>query len=162
MSRIAPFALAVALTPLASPSSTPAAAAMSDPMGVFCIVDKVTLEPAEQPQRAQVSGVCAVANDNDWYFKPAARGYFYYTLPADQEVATRREWADLKSVAGTTEVVGWGRRYRSVGRFRAADEPVANPDVYPLNIGVVKISQYRAAPEVTDVVAKLRAMARVK
>lgn len=132
----------------------------SDPMGVYCLVDKVILEPAETPERAQVWGVCAVANDNNWYFQPPSAGYFYYTVPASRAEVARAEWLDLKSVAGTGEVVGFGRRYQSVGRLRAASEKPAGPDTYPLHLGVTKVSTGRFAPEVRDVVTQIRAVRR--
>src|SRR5688572_15822526 len=73
----------------------------SDPMGVYCLVDKVILEPAETPERAQVWGVCALANQSDWYFQTPSAGYFYYTVPSTRADSVRKEWQDLKSVAGT-------------------------------------------------------------
>jgi hypothetical protein len=139
------------------------ARAMSDPMGVYCILDKVVLYPAERPDTAQLWGACAVANTNDWYFQPAARGYFYYAIPpgaANTAQTVRNEWADLKSVAGTGEAVAFGRRYRPVGRFRKAEEKPAAPDPYPLHIGVVKMGTRTAVPEVREVVAQLKTIAR--
>lgn len=129
----------------------------SDPMGVYCLVDNVIFEPGETPDRAQVWGVCTVANENDWFFKAPAAGYFYYTVPAARADAARAEWKDLKSVAGTKEVVGYGRRYRPVGRLRPATEQPVSPDEYPLHLGVTKVGSGRFAPEVIDVVAKIRA-----
>ena len=127
-------------------------------MGVYCSIDKVVLEPADVPQplRAQVHGVCAVANDEDWYFQPPVRGYFYYMAPPGRETVARAEWADIKSVAGTGEVVGFGRRYQPLGRLRPMTEQAAKPDTYPIHLGVVKASA-RTVPEVRDVVAKIKA-----
>ena len=130
----------------------------SDPMGVYCRVDKVILEPAETPERAQVWGVCAVANQNDWYFQPPVAGYFYYTVPAVRPDVARAEWQDLKSVAGTTEVVAFGRRYQPLGRLRPGTEKPASPDIYPLHLGVLKVGSRRFAPEVTDIVTRIRAV----
>ena len=131
--------------------------AASDPMGVYCIVDKVVLEPAESAARAQVWGTCALANTNDWYFQAPAKGYFYFAAPEGRETAARAEWADLKSVAGTGQVVGFGRRYRAVGRLRVATEKPGTPDAYPLHTGVFKVSQ-RVVPEVREVAAKIKAV----
>ncbi len=129
----------------------------SDPMGAYCLVDKVVLEPTESPERAQIWGVCALANQNDWYFQPPAAGYFYYSLPASRPEIARNEWQDLKSVAGTKEVVGFGRRYQPIGRLRAASEKPAAPDTYPLHLGVTKVGTRGFAPEVTEIVARIRA-----
>ncbi len=97
-------------------------ATASDPMGVYCIVDRVVLEPAISPDRAQVWGVCAAAQLESWQFEAPARGYFYYSTPPGREEQARAEWADLKSVAGTGQVVGFGRRHYSAGRFRAGTD----------------------------------------
>lgn len=129
--------------------------AASDPMGVYCIVDKVVLEPAERADRAQIWGTCALANTNDWYFQAPAKGYFYFSAPSGQEDAARAEWADLKSVAGTGQAVGFARRYKPVGRFRTATEKPTAPEAYPLHNGVIKVSQ-RVVPEVSEVVAKIK------
>ena len=149
--RIAATGLAASLMTLAVP------VVASDPMGVYCIVDKVVLEPADRAERAQVWGVCAVANEEDWYFQAPAKGYFYYSAPAGRETVARAEWADLKSVAGTSQAVGFGRRYYSVGRFRKDTEKPGTPDPYPIHLGVMKVGSGRTVPEVTEVVTKLRA-----
>ena len=144
------------LTAAAAPMT--AGAPVSDAMGVYCSVDKVVLEPvdAAQPDRAQVHGVCALANLEDWYFQPPAKGYFYFSAPSGREAAARAEWADIKAVAGTGQVVGFARRYHPVGRFRVSSEQLAKPDTYPLHLGVMKAGA-RTVPEVRDVVAKIQA-----
>jgi len=129
--------------------------AASDPLGVYCIIDKVVLEPAERAERAQIWGTCALANTNDWYFQAPAKGYFYFSAPSGQEDAARAEWADLKSVAGTGQAVGFARRYKPVGRLRPAAEKPAAPEAYPLHLGVTKVSA-RVVPEVRDVVARIQ------
>ena len=145
-----PFALALVVALLTVPVNA------SDAMGVYCIVDKVVLEPADKADRAQVWGTCALANMNDWYFQPPAKGYFHFAAPAGQEAAARAEWADLKAVAGTGEAVGFGRRYHPVGRFRVVSEKLASPDAYPMHIGVIRVGA-RVVPEVREVVQKIKA-----
>ena len=135
---------------------TTASAPVSDAMGVYCSIDKVVLEPEDTPLRAQVHGVCAKANDEDWYFQPPARGYFYFSAPTGRETTARAEWLDIKSVAGTGQVVGFGRRYQPLGRFRPATEQPTKPDAYPIHLGVLKAGT-RMVPEVVDVVAKIKA-----
>ena len=89
--------LTVALSAVAT-LAVPAVA--SDPLGVFCIVDKVVLEPPDCPERAQVWGACAVARGGN-QFDRAAKGYFYYSVPKGREEVARAEWMDLKAAAGT-------------------------------------------------------------
>ena len=148
-----PIAKGLVWTCLLLAATVPVAA--SDPMGVYCIVDKVVLEPAERADRAQIWGTCALANTNDWYFQAPAKGYFYFAAPAGQEDRARAEWADLKSVAGTSQAVGFARRYRPVGRIRPATEKPDAPEAYPLHNGVTKVSQ-RVVPEVREVVTKIQ------
>jgi len=112
----------------------------SDRVAVYAKVDRVVLEPsAEAPETVQVWGVFAVAqpnNPND--YQPAGRGYLYYKLPANRDAA-RREWADLKTVAGTGQLVAFGTRWEGLPRIRQADEKPAGPDVYSVNTGLVKV-----------------------
>ena len=113
--------------------------AASDPMGVYCIVDKVVYEPTDCPERAQVWGACALASTRDWRFDAASKGYFYYSIPTGQESVVRAEWTDIRSVAGTGQVVGFGRRYYPVGRFRVAGDKPGSPDPHPIHMGVLKL-----------------------
>ena len=143
--------VAVAIT-----TSVRANAPVSDRMGVYCIVDKVVLEPQEAAKTAQVHGVCAIADQESWYFEAPRRGYFYYAAPAGSETTARAEWADLKSVAGTGQAVGFGRRYHPVGKLRAATEAPSRPDQYPIHFGVLKFAG-QGAPEVREIVEKIKA-----
>jgi hypothetical protein len=112
----------------------------SDRIAVYAKVDRVVLEPnSDSPTAIQIWGVFSVAqrnNPND--YQPAARGYLYYTLGSKADLA-RREWADLKSVAGTGEVVAFGSRWEGVPQLRLATEPPAKPDPYSINTGVTKV-----------------------
>jgi len=95
----------------------------SDRTAVYARIDKVVLEPtAESPQRAQVWGVFAMAKPNDMNdYLPPARGYLYFALATNPQAA-QKEWADLQSVAGTNQVVGFGSRWELKARVRNADE----------------------------------------
>lgn len=112
----------------------------SDPTGVYARVDKVVLAPSQDaPDTIQVWGVFSMAmadNPNDYL--PPAKGYLYFRLPANAEVA-RKEWNDLKAVAGTGQIVSFGKRWDMKARIRRADETPAAPDAYTLNVGVTKV-----------------------
>lgn len=116
------------------------AARASDRVAVYAKVDRVVLEPsADAPDTIQVWGVFSLAqpnNPND--YRPAARGYLYFKLPGNRDAA-RREWSDLKTVAGTGQFVAFGSRWESTPRLRLADEKPESPDVYAINIGVTKV-----------------------
>jgi len=113
----------------------------SDMVGVYGVVEKVTLEPSDKaPERVQVWGAFSFADTkNGSAYGPAQRGYLYYSCPSGQESICRKEWSDLKSVAGKSTAVGFGNRYKPTGRVRKADEKVASPDPYPIQMGVIQV-----------------------
>ena len=184
--------LAVILIPLAfagPASKSPALADVSGNIGIFAIVDRVQFEPNEQqPERIRVHGAFSFVNLQDFgagratrsgsVASPlgmtwAVRGFLYFRLPAPSTpqvnlAATRREWADLKSVAGTGQAVAFGEFFylgqfenfradgrgstapqtlvntpNTVGEFRvySATDTAATPVVYMTNVGVVRLTE---------------------
>ena len=113
----------------------------SDMIGVYAVVEKVTVEPSEKaPERIQVWGAFSIADTkNGSAYGPVERGYLYYSCPSGQESICRKEWSDLKSVAGKTTAVGFGNRYKPTGRIHKADEKASSPDPYPIQAGVIKV-----------------------
>ena len=112
----------------------------SDPTAVYARVDKVVLEPdTDSATTIQIWGVFSMAKPNDRNdYLPAARGYLYFKLAGNQ-AAARKEWVDLKSVAGSGQIVAFGSRYDSQARLRKADDRPENPDPYSTNIGLQKV-----------------------
>ena len=151
--RIAFVALGMVLVVLGA-----APARASDPVGIYALIDKVVIEEGN-PQRVQVWGAFAIADGNrgDGY-RTAQRGYLYYTLKPGQEDVCKKEWMDLKSVAGTGQGVGFGGRYDSNGRVRNPDEKAAAPDTYPLgfSMGVVKMGSRHNQPQVFTELRRLQ------
>jgi hypothetical protein len=123
----------------------------SGPIGIYALVDKVAFEPnADKPERIRISGVFSVAEetpDNSTVYSAPQRGYLYFTLPGlpsvNQDLA-RREWADLNSVAGTRQVVGFGASWGAKFRVRKPDDDAKAPNEYPIANGVVKINADQA------------------
>ena len=114
----------------------------SDPIGIYAIVDKVVLEPNENsPQRIQIWGAFALTDgkSGDGYLA-AQKGVLYYTLAPGKEAISSREWADLKSIAGTGQGIGFGMRYAPTGRIRKTVEKTDSPDTYPTGVGLIKMS----------------------
>ena len=127
----------------------------SDPIGLYAVIDKVVVEPAQGPtQRIQVWGAFALADtrNQDDYGAPQ-KGYLYYSCAPQQESTCRNEWADLQSVAGKGVGVGFGGRFIATGRVRDAADKPTSPDVYPIRMGVVKMERDHQRP----IVAKLKA-----
>jgi hypothetical protein len=106
----------------------------SDRTAVYAKIDRVEIEN----DTARVYGVFAAAKPNDGrdYLAPV-RGYLYFKIGSDAEL-TRKEWNDLKQVAGTADLVAFGTR-PFTARIRKADEKPENPDPYKLDNGVVRV-----------------------
>jgi hypothetical protein len=119
----------------------------SDPVGVYAYVDKVVLEPSDgQPERIQVWGGFALAEGRGDTYAPAKRGYLYYTVKPGEEEICRKEWNDLKTLAGSEQFVAFGTRYKPKGTVRALDAKPEKPDVYPTGFGLTKIKKHDYAP----------------
>jgi hypothetical protein len=161
--------------------ASPAARTISGGIGFYGIVERVVFEPSEaSAERIQVWGAFAYVD----LLRPASvtvsrpeRGYLYFRVrsdipgfTSDREVANnRREWADLKALAGTGQAIGFGS-WGYIGAFsvldpkgvagppsylyenkpsggaradlrvRPANEAPANPATYQTEIGIVKLS----------------------
>ena len=122
---------------------TSRARAYSDFTGIYARVDKVVLEPnPSSPDRIQIWGAFALASKEDrTLYDAPQRGYLYFSCKPGTEEVCRKEWADLKASAGTGQVIGLGSRYAPRPRLRKADDKPADPDEYPLNFGLVKMSE---------------------
>ena len=145
----------------------------SGPIGIFGLIEKVVFEPNEpRAERVQLWGAFAYVDGGPSRasgVSAARKGYLYFRLDPSStpelRETVRTEWADLKSVAGTGQVVGFGNwgyigafgaldpgvrsyileMYPGRGemtdmRVRPASEAPAGPAVYQTNTGVVKIS----------------------
>jgi hypothetical protein len=131
----------------------------SDMVGVYAVIEKIVLEPSDAaPQRIQIWGAFALSDQRSGSaYGPAQRGFLYYACPSGQETVCRKEWEDLKSVAGKNTGVGFGARYRDTGRIRKADEKPALPDVYPIERGVLRLSAgHESLPVIDRIKAALR------
>ena len=149
----------------------------SGPLGVYAIVEKVAFEPNEAaPQRIRITGAFAYVNEPSRVLGTSAakRGSMYFKLPDDAGQAApgsateriRREWNDIKSVAGTGQAIGFGNWFYVGGfgsiqpdakttqiiensprggssadmRVRPESEAPGTPTNYQTNNGVVKLS----------------------
>ena len=120
----------------------------SGPLGVYGIVDKVVLEPNEtSPERIQVWGTFALVNSgsNALAVSQAKRGYLYLKFPITpyseaNRAIYKKEWADLKAVAGTGQAIGFGSNFQTDLRVRPASEAPASPTNYQLNTGIVRLT----------------------
>lgn len=132
----------------------------SVPLGVYAIVDKVVLEPSDaQPERVQVWGTFALWEDGEgMIFRTPGKGYLYYSCAKQQARICRDEWSDLKSIAGTGQIIGFGSRSLNAGRLRGHAEKASAPDSYPIQFGIVQLgSSPRGA-----IFDQLKAVARAR
>jgi hypothetical protein len=114
----------------------------SDPVGIYALVDKVVFEPNETiPERIQVWGAFAIAQGYGYTYKNAERGYLYYKVNSEKPTDCRNEWADLKSVAGTGQIVAFGSRYGEKGTLRKKEAKPEKPDLYPVAMGLTKVKE---------------------
>lgn len=170
-------------------------------IGFYGIIEKVVFEPNETaPERIQLWGafmyVDGGASRNVAVSAPK-RGYLYFRIQSNypgytsqaQMDLTRKEWADLKAVAGTGQAVGFGS-YGYIGTFSvlepggvaappsflyenrpsggdqadlrvrpASEAPPSNPATYQTETGVVKISE---AGSHAEIVRKLKEALKTK
>ena len=151
--------IGVAVVGLVLASGTIAA---SDPIGVIAILTKVEMEPNDQAaERVKLWGAFAVPDrSSNFGRQPAKKGVMYFKLPPGREAETRNEWADLKTVAGTERVVGFGSYFMRTTQGAPAvvlevpvyaEDAAAVPVVYPTNIGV---QRFGTGP--VEVAAQLR------
>jgi hypothetical protein len=82
----------------------------------YGIVDKIEFEPNEKsPKKIKIWGAFAllyVGQNFESVNQPgpygAKRGYLYFKLPLEGQQTALKEWADLKAVAGTGDLVTFG------------------------------------------------------
>ena len=112
----------------------------SDPVAVYARIDRVVMTPAEgTPNTVQVFGVFSLAKPDDRNeYQAPKKGYLYLTLPTDDAQA-RREWNDLKAVAGTKQNVSFGNRSKLKPTVRAENDAPSAPDTYFTGWGVTKV-----------------------
>lgn len=144
-------------------------------IGIYGIVDKVEFEPSEKsPERVRIWGVFVVpVQMSSGGYKAPQRGYLYFRIAPGMERVARQEWADLKALAGTGQVIGFaqywvanpddpsGNPHHSLVVPVHRDGDAVVPDVYPLPhaSGIVKTGD-KADPDFERIVAQLYRGAR--
>jgi MYXO-CTERM domain-containing protein len=135
---------ALTVAALALCSLVPTVASASYPAGVWALVEKVTPEPDDKnPNRVRIDGVFMVAHQ-----QPDFAGYPGYSVPAyghmyyqcsDKDLATcQMEWTELAKVAVSDDQCrGWGDSSLPDNGTVRTSEPQANPDTYPLSMGIL-------------------------
>ena len=93
-------------------------------LGIYGVIDQVTFEPdGNSPALVRISGVFVVPvpmSSGD--YRPPQRGYLYFQIRPGTEQSARKDWSELKALAGTGEVVGFGQYW-----VPNPDDPSGNP-----------------------------------
>jgi hypothetical protein len=122
----------------------------SDHTGIYAVIENITHTSPDTPgETIRVRGIFSLAKDRNDY-KPPVYGYMLFRLKKGEEVLCRKEWADLKRVAGTGQVIAFSRRFRrgtreyaALGRVYKLSEKPAQPKKplteYSSNIGIQKV-----------------------
>jgi hypothetical protein len=142
-------------------------------IGIYAVIDQVTFEPdGASPNLVRISGVFVVPipmSSGD--YRTPQRGYLYFRIRPAMEQASRRDWNQLKSIAGTGQVVGFAQYwvpnpgdpsgYHSLEVTVHADHDAASPDAYPSpNLkGIVK-HRRRGDPDFDKIRAQLQKASR--
>lgn len=115
----------------------------SYPTGVWTRVDKVVYDNPADPTTIQIYGAIMVyvgGNTGKWagYTDPAM-GYLYYTCPDGQKATCQMEWKDIEANIGAPmeECSGFGDQMTPTGTLRDLCDAPADPDPYPIVMGVV-------------------------
>jgi hypothetical protein len=131
------------------------------PVGVYAMVQKVVFEPSEAaPKTLQIWGVFVWVDGGLKSPGPInlpQRGYIYFKLPdgASQASAAKKQWTDIKAIAGSNQIIAFGD-WRYSGPFedlyipvtggledvrvRKQAEAPAKPIAYPIKTGLLKIA----------------------
>lgn len=139
----------------------------SESIGIYAIVDKVAFEPNSGPaQRMKISGVFMRATSRSEY-TPPERGYLYLEIVPERERLIRKEWEDLRAVAGTNEAIGFASRWEPnpadpngnprtpvfVRLYKDAES--GTPEPHPFGFG--GIVKFGTRPDASPILAQLRA-----
>lgn len=122
-----------------------ATAEASDHNGIYALIENVVIRDAGTPnETVQVLGLFSLAKGQREYQLPV-HGYMFFKLIEGKEDVCRKEWADLKRVAGTKLPISFARRFErnrdpaNLGRIRKLHEKPTKPDTYVLHYGVRKM-----------------------
>lgn len=122
----------------------------SDHTGIYAVIEDVTHTAAgTADETVRIRGVFSLATGRNEY-KPPIYGDMLFRLKKGDEEICRKEWADLKRMAGTGQVVAFSGRYirrtrdyAELGRVYKPGQKPAKPDEAPTeyssNIGVHKV-----------------------
>jgi len=150
-------------------------------VGIYAVVDHVMFEPdsSSPPNFLRISGIFVVPVPlSSGSYKSPQRGYLYFRITPGTEQATRKDWSELKAVAGSGKVVAFGQYWvpnpedpqgnphHSLEITVHAEPNNAEPDVYPIPLseGVIKgddiLRNVSRDPDASKIIAQLQEASR--
>src|SRR6266851_4702245 len=86
-----------------------AAFAKNGTIGIYAVVDQVTFEPdGPSANLVRISGLFGVPVPmSSGEYRTPQRGYLYFRISPVMEAAIRKDWSELKAIAGTGQTVGF-------------------------------------------------------
>ena len=131
--------------------ATRAMAKGGETIGVFALIDRVTLDQGgPSSDTIKIFGVFMVPtphSSNSW--SAPQRGYLYFRVPRGAESDARKEWNQFKTLAGKRQVIGfaswWSPNPNAAGVHYPLEvtvwsetKPPGTPEPYPLAFGVIR------------------------
>ena len=122
-------------------------------VGIYALIDDVAFEKGSSGRLVRISGVFEVPVPmSSGAYEPPQRGYLYFRVPAANEEAVRNELDQLRALAGTGQVAGFGdywvpkpkdphcKPHQSLEVIVHRVGESSTPDLYPLPFpkGVVR------------------------
>jgi hypothetical protein len=141
-------------------------------IGIYGVVDKVVFEPNEHsPERIQIWGLFVVPVEmSSGEYRAPQQGVLYFKLPPGRESAARKEWAEIKKIAGTGRPIGFAQywvldRNDPQAKLHTSLEvqvhqngDFGQPDLYPPERGIVRTNDGNN-PDFECIVTQLKANA---
>jgi hypothetical protein len=136
-------------------------------IGIYAIVDRIVFEPNDNsPERLQIWGVFVVpVRMSSGEYQAAQRGVLYFRVVPGMEEAARKEWAELKTMAGTGRAFGFtnywmpdptdSQRSTSLEVHVYKNRDLGAPNSYPLGIGILKTND-GTNPDFDRIVTQLK------
>jgi hypothetical protein len=139
-------------------------------VGIYGIVDKVVFEPdGSTPERIQIWGSFVVPVPiSSGLYKAPRRGVLYFSVPPNRKETARKEWIELKRLAGSGQILGFteywvpnpsdpqGNPHTSLVVHLHKNGPLGLPDAYPLGIGVLRIDgEHKPEDNERQIIAQL-------
>jgi hypothetical protein len=136
-------------TTLPSTPASLAAVPLSDQVGVYGLIDKVESETSKNGAKSvRIFGAFAIAHSRHGnYYRSPKWGFLAYHIDEENADKCRTQWKDLKTMAGTGKVVGFGFRYRQrdVAVWQESDRNVKSV-MFHTGMGVRKARSAKYAP----------------